>query len=71
MRYRMVGLMNTGKHKGSEVRNSIARDITLAMAIKLVLLAVLFALFAHPAHQPVSDAAATAAAVAGTPGSSA
>ena len=48
------------------MRNNIARDITLAMAIKLVLLAVLFALFARPTHQPASDASATAAAVVGT-----
>jgi hypothetical protein len=49
------------------MRSSIARDITLAMAIKLVLLAALFALFAQPALQPASDTATTAAAVAGTP----
>ena len=48
------------------MRSSIARDITLAMAIKLVLLAALFALFAHPAIQPASDAAATATAVVGS-----
>jgi hypothetical protein len=48
------------------MRSSITRDITLAMAIKLVLLAALFVLFAHPALKPASDAAATAAAVVGT-----
>jgi hypothetical protein len=48
------------------MRSSIARDITLAMAVKLVLLAALFALFAHPALRPANDAAATAAAVVGS-----
>jgi hypothetical protein len=47
------------------MRSTVARDITLAMAIKLVLLAALFALFARPAFKPASDASATAAAVAG------
>ena len=48
------------------MRSGIARDITFAMTIKLVLLAALFALFARQAHQPASDAAATATAVVGS-----
>ncbi len=48
------------------MRGMIARDITLALALKLALLGALFALFAGPAFRPESDAAATAAAVAGT-----
>lgn len=47
------------------MRSTAARDITLAMAIKLTLLAALFALFSRPAFKPASDASATAAAVAG------
>jgi len=47
------------------MRGTAARDMTWAIAIKLTLLAALFALFARPAFKPASDAAATAAAVAG------
>lgn len=47
------------------IKSVFARDITLAMAIKMVSLAALFALFARPAFHPANDAAATAAAVAG------
>jgi hypothetical protein len=42
--------------------------VAVAMAIKIVLLAALFVLFARPAFRPASDAAATAAAVAGPVG---
>jgi hypothetical protein len=47
------------------MQRRLARDITVAMAIKLVLLVVLFALLARPGFRPASDAVATAAAVAG------
>lgn len=47
------------------MQRKLARDITVAMAIKLVLLAALFALLARPGFRPASDAAATATAVVG------
>lgn len=55
--------MKTGWRRWMQRR--LARDITVAMAIKLVLLVVLFALLARPGFRPASDAVATAAAVAG------
>lgn len=61
-----TGMVITKLKYRRAMRSSIARDITLAIAIKLVLLAGLFALFAHPGLQPASDSAATAAAVVGT-----
>jgi hypothetical protein len=48
------------------VRSVLARDITLAMALKIVLLVALVALFSQTAFRPANDALATAAAVAGT-----
>jgi len=47
-------------------RHVLARDIAIAVAVKAALLAGLFALFARAALHPANDAAATAAAVAGT-----
>ena len=47
------------------MRNAPARDVAVAMAIKIVLLLALFALLARPVFQPASDSTATAAAVAG------
>jgi cyd operon protein YbgT len=53
-----------GKGRGS-LRSTNARDITLALAIKLALLTALWALFFRTAAPPASNAAATAAGVAG------
>jgi hypothetical protein len=47
------------------LKSMYARDITLALIVKLALLAALLALFSRAAFRPASDAAATAAAVAG------
>jgi hypothetical protein len=44
------------------------RDLTLAMAIKIVLVLALYALLSRPVFRPASDAVATAAAVAGPSG---
>jgi hypothetical protein len=46
-------------------RGKIGRDVTVALAIKLALLAALCALISGPAYRPPSDSAATATAVAG------
>ena len=46
-------------------RNALARDLSLAMIGKLLLLAALFALLAHLGLRPANDAAATATAVVG------
>ncbi len=50
---------------GRALKSRYARDITLALGIKLALLTALVALFSRAASHPASDAAATAAAVAG------
>lgn len=42
-----------------------ARDIALALAIKLALVAALYALFSSTIYKPEADAAATASGVAG------
>ena len=44
---------------------SLGRDIALAVALKIVLVAALYLLLIRPAFHPASDAHATAAAVAG------
>jgi hypothetical protein len=66
---RVAGEMKTKWQRS--MRRMIARDITLAMVLKLALIGALFALFARPAFRPESDAAATAAAVVGTVGNGA
>ena len=43
----------------------LARDLTVALALKGVLLLTLYLLFFGPAHRPPSDAAATAATLIG------
>jgi hypothetical protein len=58
--------MGTAQRKGWRALKSVyARDITVALIVKLALLTALFALFSSAAFRPASDAAATAAAVAG------
>jgi hypothetical protein len=58
--------MKVVQGKGWRVLRSVyARDITLAMAVKLALLTALLALFSRAAFRPAGDAAATAAGVAG------
>jgi hypothetical protein len=61
-------MMVTKQKWWQAMRTALARDVAVAMAIKIVLLAALFVLFARPAFRPASDAAATAAAVAGPVG---
>jgi hypothetical protein len=46
--------------------SKLGRDVTLIAVLKIALLAALFALCYRPQSQPAQDAAATAAAVAGT-----
>ena len=46
-------------------RNAPTRDVALAMSIKILLLLALFALLSRPVFHPITDSAATAAAVAG------
>jgi hypothetical protein len=43
----------------------LVRDLTVALALKGVLLLTLYLLFFGPAHRPPSDAAATAATLIG------
>jgi hypothetical protein len=59
-------MSETGTKWRLGLRRVMARDITLALTIKVVLLAALLALFARPAFHPANDAAETTAAVAGT-----
>jgi hypothetical protein len=47
------------------MQRRLARDITVAMLVKLALLAALALLFARAELRPANDAAATATAVAG------
>ena len=50
---------------GNSGRRRPLRDVLLALAIKSVLLLVLYALFFAPSHRPASSAAATALALIG------
>lgn len=44
----------------------LARDLSVAMIVKLILLAALFALLVHLGLRPANDASATATAVVGS-----
>ena len=58
--------MGIAQGKGWRSMKSVyARDITLALIVKLALLTALFGLFSRAAFRAASDAAATAAAVLG------
>jgi uncharacterized membrane protein len=60
-----VGILNANRESEPQRGSRFARDLTLVVVLKVVLIAALYVFLLRPTLRPAQDPAATAAAVAG------